>query len=95
MQHSIADSHFGVILEGRVQGVGFRWWARREATRLGLRGTVRNLADGSVEVHAAGDAEPLAAFLSALRNGPPGAVVSRVRPVTANAELPHDFRVIR
>ena len=39
---------------GRVQGVGFRWWTRRTAERLSLYGSVRNLTDGSVEVHVTG-----------------------------------------
>ena len=38
------------VVHGRVQGVGFRWWVWRQATRLGLRGLARNLRDGSVEV---------------------------------------------
>jgi acylphosphatase len=63
---------------GRVQGVGFRWSAISEARRLGLRGRVRNAADGSVEVEAAGGAGSLAAFLAWLRRGPPGARVTGV-----------------
>lgn len=68
---------------GRVQGVGFRWWARREADALGLRGTVRNCPDGSVEVIVAGDAQALERLRSLLAEGPPGARVDRVqeRPV--------------
>ncbi len=52
----------GFRVRGRVQGVGFRWWTRRKASDLGLRGTVRNRPDGSVEVHVAGDVETLEAF---------------------------------
>ena len=72
MKPNITEARVGVILEGRVQGVGFRWWTRREATALGLRGTVRNLDDGSVEVHVAGPAHVVAAFLPTLvqNNGP-------------------------
>ena len=40
----------GYSVNGRVQGVGFRWWTRRTADRLGIAGSVRNLPDGSVEV---------------------------------------------
>ena len=63
---------------GRVQGVGFRWSAIHEARRLGLRGRVRNAADGSVEVEAAGSAGALAEFLAWLSRGPPGAWVTGV-----------------
>lgn len=65
-------------LEGRVQGVGFRAFIRREAQRLGLAGWARNAADGSVELEAAGDPESLAAFEERLRQGPPGARVERL-----------------
>src|SRR5439155_539334 len=41
------------LVHGHVQGVGFRWWVWRQATRLGLRGLARNLRDGSVEVMGA------------------------------------------
>ena len=77
-----------------MQGVGFRWWTRREANRLGLRGTVRNRLDGSVEVHAAGPADLLDSLRAAIRIGPPGARVDKVRSVPSAAALPPDFRVI-
>jgi len=95
MKPSIAESSVGVILEGRVQGVGFRWWTRREATGLGLRGTIRNLDDGSVEVHVAGPSDTVAAFLLTLRSGPQGSLVTRVSAVEPAVDLPKDFRVIR
>ncbi len=46
-----------ITVRGRVQGVGFRWWAMGEARYLGLSGHAGNLADGSVEIRAQGDAE--------------------------------------
>lgn len=95
MQPSIAEVRVGVIIEGRVQGVGFRWWTRRQATSLGLRGTVRNLVDGAVEVQVAGPADPVANLLATLRRGPHGALVTRVSSVEPAVDLPPDFRVIR
>lgn len=65
-------------VRGRVQGVGFRWWAHRAAVRLGLRGTVRNEADGSVKVEAWGEAGPLAELERMLAAGPMGARVDAV-----------------
>ena len=63
---------------GRVQGVGFRYWALRAARDLGLTGWVRNLSDGGVEAEAQGPDAGVAAFLDSLKDGPPGARVSRV-----------------
>lgn len=65
-------------LHGRVQGVGFRWWARVQAERLGLTGAVRNEPDGSVVAVAAGDEAALASFRTCLGRGPAGARVDRV-----------------
>lgn len=65
-------------VHGKVQGVGFRWWARALAMRLGVTGTVRNLADGSVEVRARGSEQLLARLRAELREGPPVASVTRV-----------------
>jgi acylphosphatase len=65
-------------ITGRVQGVGFRWFAREEARGLSLAGRVRNLPDGSVEVVAAGDPLALARFRERLRQGPPGGRVQEI-----------------
>jgi acylphosphatase len=65
-------------VHGRVQGVGFRWWSRAEARRLGLSGTVRNRPDGSVEIRARGPEEALASLRALLRQGPPNAQVTGV-----------------
>lgn len=82
-------------VEGVVQGVGFRWWTRRTASRLGLRGTVRNLDDGAVEVRVAGPGDAVERLREALEEGPPGARVSRVVAAGAPAEeLPREFRIV-
>lgn len=94
MQPNFAESRLGVIVQGRVQGVGFRWWTRREAARLGLRGTVRNRPDGTVEVHAAGRPDSLEQFRAALEVGPPGARVLQLRTILSSGRLPPDFQVV-
>ena len=66
------------LIRGLVQGVGFRHATRREALRLGVRGWVRNRADGSVEAMVAGTAEQVAAIMNWARRGPPNAAVEHV-----------------
>ena len=68
-------------ITGRVQRVGYRAWAIEAATRLGLRGWVRNRADGSVEVLVIGEEDQVAAMIEACRNGP---FAARVRDVSVS-----------
>jgi acylphosphatase len=68
--------HF--LIQGRVQGVGFRWFVQREASELNLRGWVRNTEDGDVEVVAAGEAGDLDELRASLRKGPRGSRVDRI-----------------
>lgn len=68
--------HF--LVQGRVQGVGFRWFVQREASELGLRGWVRNTEDGDVELVAAGEAADLSELRASLKRGPRGSRVDRV-----------------
>jgi acylphosphatase len=81
---------------GRVQGVGFRWWARDLAARFGLRGWVRNDRDGSVRLEAEGEAAVLDRFEAALRAGPPAARVGEVqREDPGPGPLPAGFEITR
>ena len=66
---------FYARIEGRVQGVGFRYTCMNEGQHLGLTGWVRNTPSGDVEVWAEGTEEKLTTFLQWLRRGPPGARV--------------------
>jgi acylphosphatase len=68
--------HF--LIQGRVQGVGFRWFVHREASELDLRGWVRNTEEGEVEVVASGTPEDLAELRASLRRGPRGSRVDRI-----------------
>ncbi len=72
------DSHLvrRVVVEGFVQGVGYRHFVRRIAHGLGVSGWVRNRADGSVEALVAGPPEKVERMLSEMRRGPPGARVT-------------------
>ena len=82
------------LVEGRVQGVGFRAATRRRARQLGLRGVAENLPDGRVRVIAVGTAEALDELAAWLRRGPPGARVdaARVRDVEPTASEMADWQ---
>lgn len=91
-----ATEHRAYRIRGRVQGVGFRWWTRTQALRLGVEGTVRNCDDGSVEVWATADVATLAEFRRVLEAGPPGAVVTSVERLDGTAPRSGDgFRIVR
>jgi acylphosphatase len=65
-------------VKGRVQGVGFRFFVEAEARRLRLRGYVRNLYDGRVEVYAIGKETVLTQLRERLETGPPASCVEQV-----------------
>jgi len=78
-----------VRIRGRVQGVGFRWYARVQARRLGVAGWVANCPDGTVEVAASAEQSRLDQFRRALQRGPDGAVVEGIDDLTPVDD--HDF----
>jgi Acylphosphatases len=86
-----------VRVRGRVQGVGFRWFVREEARRLGLSGWVTNLDTGEVEVMAGGTAPLLERLRAALQVGPPGATVDQVDDLGGEVPkpLPYPFNIHR
>ena len=74
----MAQKRFSARIYGRVQGVGFRFFAREVANELGVVGYIRNTADGGVEVLAEGDEGSLERFLDLLKEGPRTAHVTRI-----------------
>ena len=74
----MAVKRLALRIHGRVQLVGFRAFAQRHASSLGLTGYVRNRPDGTLEVEAEGEEEQLNSFLALIREGPRAAVVTRV-----------------
>ncbi|TMD89902.1 MAG: acylphosphatase [Chloroflexi bacterium] len=75
----MASQRLHALIDGDVQGVGFRYFVIREARPLGLRGWVRNRDDGSVELVAEGEKADLERLLEAARRGPSQARVDGVR----------------
>jgi acylphosphatase len=82
----MGDAVRQVIIRGRVQGVGFRYWTRRTATVRGLEGWVRNRRDGSVEAVFAGGENAVDDMIELCRRGPDAAWVEGVEENSAGPE---------
>lgn len=83
-------------VRGRVQGVGFRWWAMSVANRIGVTGSVRNASDGAVLVVAWGDGPQLDELERQLRRGPLAARVDALEELSVPAPpAPESFSIER
>ena len=83
------------VVTGRVQGIGFRWFAQRWAERLGVRGWICNRDDGTVASEAEGRSQALAEFERHLREGPAGAQVDAVEATELKAAgRPSSFDIL-
>jgi acylphosphatase len=67
-----------IIVTGRVQGVGFRYFIRQKANENGITGWVRNTTEGHVEIEASGSTENLGIFIDWIRTGPTRAIIRTV-----------------
>ena len=85
------------IVSGKVQGVGFRMYTRQKAQQLGVRGYVRNLANGDVEIVAIGAIEQVDALLQWAKSGPPSARVDNleIEAIALNVEEFEGFEIRR
>jgi acylphosphatase len=90
MREKTARRYF---IRGRVQGVGFRYFAEQTAASIGIRGYVRNLDDGRVEVYAVGTAGQLSELAAALHRGPRWADVRGVEEQEAAVQQYASFQV--
>ncbi|MCX7726113.1 MAG: acylphosphatase [Chitinispirillaceae bacterium] len=69
----------GIIVSGRVQGVGFRFFTRNCARKYNISGWVRNCDDGSVEIEAEGEKDKIENFTEEIKKGPPSSRVTDVK----------------
>jgi len=81
------------LVRGRVQGVGYRYFAQRAAVELGLTGYARNLDDGRVEVYAVGPVSKLSEMAGRLYRGPQWSDVRGVEEQEAAVQLYGSFRI--
>lgn len=75
----LSSSRVRIRAEGRVQGVGFRYFVYRNAKKLGVKGWVKNTSDGAVEAVFEGEASGVENLVSLCRGGPPGASVEDLK----------------
>lgn len=87
--------HVHVTVTGTVQGVSYRAWTQERAEGLGLRGWVRNCADGSVEAVLSGSGEAVEDMLRRMQAGPPAADVRNVEATECKPDLPEGFEIRR
>ncbi len=83
-----------LIVAGRVQGVGFRWFTKETADALGLTGWVSNRRDGTVELEAEGTETALDEFVERLKTGNPAARVDKIESLPAPVKQETTFRII-
>jgi acylphosphatase len=79
LAHFAVEKRLSVKVHGSVQGVSFRYYTKNKASELGIRGTVMNCPDSTVEIEAEGDEEKLKEFLEWCKEGPSSASVSDVK----------------
>ena len=89
-----SELRLDLFIEGTVQGVGYRYSAKMKAESLGIRGSVKNLRDGSVFVTAQGEKEAMYNFVRWCYKGPPGAMVRNIKKVKGKTEEFSEFSVI-
>jgi acylphosphatase len=80
-------------VKGLVQGIGFRYFVQRAAVQLGVRGYVKNLADGRVEVYAMGTEQQLSDLAARIRTGHPYAEVRSIDEQPAAPRAVDSFRI--
>ena len=89
-----SELRLDLVIEGKVQGVGYRFSAKIKAESLGIRGSVQNLRDGSVFVTAQGEKVTMANFVRWCYKGPPGAIVRNIEKIQEKTEAFSEFRVL-
>ncbi|MBW6515792.1 MAG: acylphosphatase [Candidatus Cloacimonetes bacterium] len=83
-----------IIVIGRVQGIGYRAFTIRVAENLDIKGSVRNLSNGNVQVIAIGEEENMEQFIEKLKKGPTFSLVQKVKIREIETTEPYkDFRV--
>ena len=89
-----SELRLDLVIKGRVQGVGYRYSAKVKAESMDIRGSVKNLRDGSVFLTAQGEKEAIDNFVRWCYKGPPGAIVRNIEKVQGETEEFSEFIVV-
>ena len=89
-----SELRLDLVIEGMVQGVGYRYSAKMKAESLGIRGIVQNLRDGSVFVTAQGEKEAMDNFVRWCYKWPPDAIVTNINKFQGKTKVFSEFRVL-
>lgn len=84
-----------IIISGDVQGVGFRQFVKYHANKLGIKGWVKNLYNGDVEIMLAGSPENLEKIMEIVKKGPPIALVEHVKTEELPGQEFESFEIIK
>lgn len=82
-----------LVIKGKVQGVGFRYFTKKKADSLGITGCVKNNLDGSVYVTAQGEASSLESFTKFCYIGPPHSIVKSIKKMKKPVKRIEDFSI--
>ena len=88
------EQRLDLVIEGRVQGVGYRYSAKIKAESLCIKGSVKNMHDGTVFLTAQGEKESMDNFIRWCQKGPPGAIVRKIEKVHGKTEGFREFRIL-
>ena len=89
-----SELRLDLVIEGRVQGVGYRYFAKIKAESLCIKGSVKNMRDGTVFLTAQGEKESMANFVRWCHKGPPCANVKKIEKVHGKIEGFSEFRIL-
>ena len=87
--------NYNIRIKGNVQGVGYRYAAYQKANILGVKGTVKNLEDGSVEILARANPPQMETFVQWCTNGPDAAIVEDIATNEVADFNSHEFKIVR
>jgi len=89
-----SELRIDLVIKGTVQGIGYRYFVKKKAESLCIKGSIKNLPDGSVFVSAQGTNEALETFVRYCFKGPPGAIVREIEKMHSKIGSFNEFNIL-